>query len=671
MVLGEKKRRQWERFREKLGIDNAGKIQRARLCREYWPENCRQTMKTADELLSHTFLFQLPWDMEQTQEPVHFPEGIDWGHIAGEDPEFAYQMNRHRYWICLGQAYGLTGDERYAREFVAQLSHWLEKEPQDGEDARLTWRTLEAGLRADYWVRAMALFADSPAVTDEVAGRFLDGLESHGRWLFENPAAGFSKKSNWGIMEYAGLYLLGLILENEAYTEKACRYLRDGLHIQVMDDGMHWEMSPMYHNEVLMACLEVLRLAAIWGDFPFSGEEKGIIEKMARVTLALKTPSGCQPMTGDSDDTDVRDLLSQAALILGDGRLKAGGFPRLDYESIWLFGPEGAKAYQEIKAEPLTPGLTFLPDSGQAVMRSGWGEEDNWLYFVNGPLGGGHGHQDKLHMGLWLEGEEVLQDSGRHTYKDSPLRYRLKSAKAHNVPMLWGKEYAKSKDTWMYEALPQCFPNRVNRQGEYLFLEGLHGGYAPQGITVQRRIVAVSFDLFAVCDTFLGSMPEEIIQSFHFGEGIRLARTGDGVEGRGRKCRFAVKSFAKGEIASQELGTFPISRHYNQLGERASLRVRGKDARTLTTFLIRRQGDMDVSILPEPVVNAVSGQALKAEEAEGYMAVCGKEKIGLVFLHSEAGNARDYNGIGGICGLGRTMACRLSQNPGRMTVLQW
>ena len=79
MVLGEKKRRQWERFREKLGIDNAGKIQRARLCREYWPENCRQTMKTADELLSHTFLFQLPWDMEQTQEPVHFPEGIDWG----------------------------------------------------------------------------------------------------------------------------------------------------------------------------------------------------------------------------------------------------------------------------------------------------------------------------------------------------------------------------------------------------------------------------------------------------------------------------------------------------------------------------------------------------------------------------------------------------------------
>ena len=467
MVLGEEKRRQWEHFREKLGVDKAGKIQRARLCREYWPENCRQTMKTADELLSHTFLFQLPWDMEQTQEPVHFPEGIDWGHIAGEDPEFAYQMNRHRYWICLGQAYGLTGDEGYAREFVAQLSHWLEKEPQDGEDARLTWRTLEAGLRADYWVRAMALFADSPAVTDEVAGRFLEGLESHGRWLFENPAAGFSRKSNWGIMEYAGLYLLGLILENKEYTEKACRYLRDGLHIQVMDDGMHWEMSPMYHNEVLMACLEVLRIAALWEDRPFSGEELGIIEKMARVTLALKTPSGCQPMTGDSDDTDVRDLLSQAALILGDGQLKAGGFSRLDYESIWLFGPEGVKAYEEIKAEPLTPGLTFLPDSGQAVMRSGWGEEDSWLYFVNGPLGGGHGHQDKLHMGLWLDGEEVLQDGGRYTYKDSPMRYRLKSAKAHNVPMLWGKEYAESKDTWTYEALPQCFPNLRHFPGQY------------------------------------------------------------------------------------------------------------------------------------------------------------------------------------------------------------
>ena len=108
----ERQRRLWDRFREKMGVSAAEREKRADLSRKYWPEDCKRTMKTADEVLEHTFLFQLPWDMEQTQEPVHFPEKIHWKYVLNEDPEFAYQMNRHRYWICLGQAYGLTGEEK-------------------------------------------------------------------------------------------------------------------------------------------------------------------------------------------------------------------------------------------------------------------------------------------------------------------------------------------------------------------------------------------------------------------------------------------------------------------------------------------------------------------------------------------------------------------------------
>ena len=56
-------------------------------------------------------------------------------------------MNRHRYWICLGQAYALTGDETYAECFVNQLTDWIEKEPWRKDAADTTWRTLDAGLR--------------------------------------------------------------------------------------------------------------------------------------------------------------------------------------------------------------------------------------------------------------------------------------------------------------------------------------------------------------------------------------------------------------------------------------------------------------------------------------------------------------------------------------------
>ncbi len=667
----ERQRRLWDRFREKMGVSAAEREKRADLSRKYWPEDCKRTMKTADEVLEHTFLFQLPWDMEQTQEPVHFPEKIHWKYVLNEDPEFAYQMNRHRYWICLGQAYGLTGEEKYAGELAFQLKDWVSNVPLTEENESLVWRTLEAGLRADYWVRAMALCADSPAMTEEVISAFWEGLEVHAKRLFDNPKTGFSRKSNWGVMEFAGLYVLGFLLDREDYVERSCRYLRHGLHVQVMDDGMHWEASPMYHNEVLMAYLEVLRVAGIWGDEPFSREEIRVIENMAMATMNLMTPAKCQPMIGDSDDTDVRDLLSQGALILKNGQIRAGGFENLDYESIWLFGTEGFREYQELKALELKAGLVEFPDSGQVILRSSWERNADWLYFINGPLGGGHGHQDKLHLGFWMNGEEVLTDSGRYTYTDVPVRYELKAARAHNVPMIRGLEYADSKDTWTYEALPQCFPNQVCRKGKYLFVEGTHGGYEDRGIFIRRRIVAVGWDILAVSDTFFGNEPKEIMQSFHFGETIRLSETMDGAAGTGETCGFEMRGFAEGEKASMELGTAPISRHYNQLGRTEELVVNGKDVRTLTTFLVRRQGNEHVKISKETVCNGVNGYRLMPGEAEGYVIETGSRKIGLVFLHQEVGNQADYNGICGICGLGRTMVCDLAGEPEYMTVLQW
>ncbi len=670
-MLDETRKRQWRVFCEKMAPKDEQKKRCGSLCREYWPAECRLAMETADQLLDHTFLFQLPWDMEQTQEPVHFHGDIDWKYVFHGDNEFVFQMNRHRFWVCLGQAYGLTGDQRYAGELVCQLLDWLGKEPWVKESENLTWRTLDAGLRADYWVRAMALCAYSPAVTDEVVKEFLDGLEVHGRRLFENPRTGFSMKSNWGIMEYAGLYFLGLILENQEYTERARRFLKDGLHIQVMDDGMQWEGSPMYHNEVLMACLEALRVSRVWGDDLFSPEELGILENMARTTMELMNPGCRQPMTGDSDDTDVRDLLTEAAFLLKSSSLKAGAYDRLDYESIWLFGPEGFEEYGKLETGARQAGLVTFPCSGQTVFRSSWEKDGDWLYFKNGPLGGGHGHQDKLHIGLWLDGEEVLADSGRFTYKDVPERYDLKGAAAHNVPVIKGEEYSKSVDSWIYESLPQCFPNQVCMKDGCLFLEGAHGGYLDQGIVVRRRVVQVGFDIFAINDTFLGNMPGKIAQMFHFGETVRVSATETGAEGEGLRSRFTVKSFAGSNAAAMELDRAPISRHYNQMGQADRLCVSGENVRTLTTFLVRRRQDETAEVVPEPVFNDAYGLRLSAAEGEGYVITAGSRKMGLVFLSQEAGNQSDYNGLRGVYGLGRTMICDLNQKTNYMTVLQW
>lgn len=50
------------------------------------------------------------------------------------------------------------------------------------------------------------------------------------------------------------------------------------------------------------------------------------------------------------------------------------------------------------------------------------GQEDTWIHFRAGSLGGGHGHADLLHVDVYHGGEAVLTDAGRGTYVDGGLR---------------------------------------------------------------------------------------------------------------------------------------------------------------------------------------------------------------------------------------------------------
>ena len=657
----------WNRFCDAFVPSELELKSRARLCHRVWPEAEDLSRKTADELLTDTFLFRLPWDMEQTAQPVRFENGIDWSYFPGEDEEFTFMLNRHRFWICLGQTYIATGDERYARCFVRQLLDWIEKEPLREEAYTHTWRTIEAGLRADYWCRAMALFAHSTAITDEVIQKFFDSLEDHARRLSNNPRVGFSLKSNWGILEYSGLYLLGHLFENQSWLDRARYFLKNGLHIQVQSDGMQWETSPMYHNEVLMCMMEVFRISRIFGDLFLDAEELKLIRSMAMVDMLLKNPAHCQPMVGDSDDTDLRDLITQAAYLFSDSTLKSGGFASLDYESIWLYGTTAAGSYEAIQPSLPPAGLTHLEHSGQVILRSSWDEDAFWLYFVNGPQGGGHGHADKLHLSLWMDGEEVLTDPGRYTYTETQPRYELKNAISHNVPMVDREEYAPAADSWSCMALPVSTPNRVYQDGIYTLIEGGHLGYAHKGISIDRRVVVIGEDAVAICDDFIGKTPDLVSQRFHFPPSIRLESNDYAVMGYGRTLQFRMYSFAQAQATAPAFEEGLYSTHYNQLSTDPVTETHASGVNSLVTILVRGEGN----VTPVSVTNFSYGNTLSPSEGEGFIIHAGDHRYGLVLLHQDVGNAQDLNGFEGVWGLGRTMVCDLDAKPSYMTVLQW
>lgn len=342
-----------------------------------FPKEVEKTIEVANQVCRHYFLFRYDWDMEKTNVPYQFKKQIDWTAIPFGDPEWCFMLNRHRYWIDLGRAYLFTGKEIYAKTWVNQVTDWIQRNPvRDEKLKNFSWRRIEAGIRCENWIKSFEYFKKSPSVTKEFLLLFLNSLYEHAEYL-NSSFNDHSKTSNWGVLEYQGLLNVAVFMPefiNAAqWKADAIRKLNVCAQLQVLSDGTQWEQSPMYHNEVFHCLLNVCYLARKFQfDIPETISRK--TKTMASANVKWQKPDFHQPLTGDSDDTDLRGILCTAAVIFGDKELKARALPEMDYDNRFIFSKEEQMRYKMLQPEQPDFLSVFLPNSGQLIMRSSWSD---------------------------------------------------------------------------------------------------------------------------------------------------------------------------------------------------------------------------------------------------------------------------------------------------------
>ncbi|MFB3171005.1 alginate lyase family protein [Neobacillus sp. 179-C4.2 HS] len=501
------------------------------LAKRHYREDVERVGAVAEQVVNRVFVFQEAWDMERSNVPVTFKGKIDWTYIPLEDPEWTYMLNRHRFFIPLGQAYLLTGDERYAKSFCELLSDWIDSNPKQSNSPTLTWRSIDAGIRSGNWIKAYDYFKNSPHFTTELFEKMLLSLYEHAQYLADE-FSNWKAISNWGVIENKALFELSIFLQecNHASIWKtlSLERLKKTARLQIMKDGMHWEQSPMYHNEVLLCYLNTVHLSQTNG----IDIDPLIIEatrKMAYADVFMAKPNHHQPMKGDSDSFDLRDIITRAAIILRDPHLKFRGFPAIDFENLWEFGLEGIDIYDKLPTEKSTDLSMGFEDSGNFFMRSGWEEDALYLYFHCGQLGGGHGHADLFHIDVHAYGKEFLTDPGRFNYSDSyPLRRELKSAMAHNTSLVDGVEFTECIDTWSFGRIATPLMTKWTSNEQFDYVEGSHDGYLhlDDPVYVRRRIIFVKPFHWLLVDEFDCKGEHIFSQSFQFSPGeIELNET--------------------------------------------------------------------------------------------------------------------------------------------------
>jgi hypothetical protein len=508
----------------KLFLDDSEKQRLVNYSKENFIEDIKEVITVSEEVSKNTFVFRFPWDMEKTNKPFTFKNKILWHHIPFEDEEWAFMLNRHRYWISLGQAYAVTGNEEYAKTFCNQLESFIDSNPVDGKWASITWRSIEAGIRCENWIKAFQYFKYSAYFTEQLLVKMLLCLYEHSKYLMSR-YDNFRHISNWGVLENHGLFEASVFLsefkESRAWREESLRRLKTCAELQVLKDGVHWEQSPMYHNEVLHCFMDVIILGEKNNIF-IDKAIKDAARNMAYADLYMAKPNHHQPMLSDSDDTDIRDMLTEAAIIFNDEILKFGAYKSIDFNSLWLFGAEGINKFQEIQCR--APEVLSVPmeSSGNYVMRSSFDEDAKYLLFDCGSIGGGHGHCDILHFDIHAYGRDLISDTGRYTYVEGePLREYFKSCKAHNTTIVDDTDFIKCKGSWGYEKVANALGKLWISKESFDYAEGSHDGYLDleDPVYSKRRILFVKPYYWLIIDSFQCKKEHSFSQYFHFTPG--------------------------------------------------------------------------------------------------------------------------------------------------------
>lgn len=607
-------------------------------CKQTLPENMNEVMKIADKVVDYTFMFQSKWELEKTYKPVIYKDKkVIWDNNPFGDPEWIYAMNRHRYFFILAQAYIFTGDEKYTTCFIDLLQQWIAYNPLTPEKMLTTWRTIEAGLRCENWIKAYEIFRESPVWNDELDKLFLEALEVHAEYIM-GAHNDFKRQSNWGVIENHGLFLVGAsfpsLKNSRQYVEVARRRLEKAMGRQVMADGCHWEQSQCYHNEVLRAFLDVAICAKNNG-IELSEKFHESIQKMVYATLYMTRPNYLQLANGDSDEIDARDLLVRAAYLYKNKHFRAMGYENVDFESIWDIGMKGKIFYDSLEGELPEEVSKVLEEGGHYCLRSSWDEEAFYLHFKCGSLGGGHGHVDLLHIDLAYKGEDILIDKGRYTYVDSNERYYLKSAEGHNTCLVDHKPFTQIQDTWGYSKVAHPIQRKSVLDECFEYVEGAHLGYMDleDSVFVNRKVLYIKPNIVVISDEFYAKEEHEYTQYFHFGKGKLSVE--DRVMYTGKKVQMTMHHM---EPLNKEKTRTISSKYYNHLQENDSLIInkKAKGSTSITTVMVlQEQGEckpVEVKGIPVSIEN---GQVIDKTVVEGIKICYDNKEYIMTIRHDE------------------------------------
>jgi hypothetical protein len=369
-----------------------------------------------------------------------------------------------------------------------------------------------SSLRVINWIKFVSKHQIKDAeITDAIyaqAGHVSQRLEYHllGNHLLENAFC----------LLYAGYFF-----KEEKFINLSLHILKEELQEQILEDGGHFELSPMYHQIILFRVLEAIDLVRK-NSFILIDRELSSRRRRELFFVPLKyifgknltVPSFVGRTNLDKlQDEHLIDLLetkaSKMLSWLNNITFKNGDIPLLN-DSTFGIAPSTFELQKFGK-------LLNIKEIEMELLTSGYRKyaNQNFEMIIDvGKIGvdyqPGHAHADALNVVIYANNKPFIIDTGTSTYENNPRRYLERNTQSHNTVTINNENQSQ---VWGgFRVAKRAKVHIISETDNSIIAQ--HDGYKRFGIIHQRR-VNVSDNQIVIEDIVSGTN-EKVVAHFHF-----------------------------------------------------------------------------------------------------------------------------------------------------------
>jgi len=358
----------------------------------------------------------------------------------GPGIERLWRYNQHYFEDLVAQ--GANGRRRWHQALVHR---WISDNPPG---KGVGWEPYPTSRRIINWIK----WALEGGKLEEKA---IHSLFVQARWLekrIEWHLLGNHLLANATALIFAGIFFEGK--EAEGWLQKGIRILDTQLVEQILEDGGHFELSPMYHAVVLRDMLDLYNIARVYAKISILKERltgwADIINRMRRWLLVMSHPDG-----------DIA-FFNDAAFGVAPSTLEL-------------------EAYAQRLGFPAVPGpfdgITHLHASGYIRLQA----RDIVAILDCGPIGPdyqpGHAHADTLSFELSVGKQRVLVNSGTSTYEAGEERVRQRGTACHNTVTIDGQNSSEVWACFRVARRANLTGLSIEQHGPEIGVRARHNGY--------------------------------------------------------------------------------------------------------------------------------------------------------------------------------------------------